>query len=277
MTLPDDFNSIEHFQGVIRKVHNRQVRDFFSDVGNDEWESDITTSRASLRTACTIEDNDTLVQSLFKYLFYHVTVRRGDEFIDPCYGIPTGTYQQTFKFRPQIKLIFKEDLEDVDPEFRPLTMECSLRLMDEDSESLTNTKLQTLANKIKIEFMSGSGYKFHKGKHQLVYTDKDKGYQLKIYPYSVTEGKDLISKILDIQGHTPNWENLNKSENDQPSGAYPIIPPNKQILGKSKKQPRKRPVGWVRFQYAECHLWGLEKPVILADRIYRFKESLTRP
>ena len=277
MALPENFNSVEHFQGVVRKVHNRKVKDYFSDVGADGIDPDITTSRGSLRTACIIDDNDTLTQSLFKYMFYHLTVRRGEEFLEPCYGIPTGTYQQTFKFRPQIKLIFKEDLDDVELGYRPLTMECSFKLMDEDSDSLTKTRPQSFANKIKTEFMAVSGYKFHKGKHQLIYTDKDKGYQLKIYPYSVTEGKELISKILDIQGHTPDWENLNKSENDQPSGAYPTIPSSKQILGKTQRQPRKRPVGWVRFQHAECHIWGLTKPVILADRVYRFLEALARP
>ena len=41
--LPLDFNDFEHLQSVIRKVHNKEVREAFSDLGGDEWLPNINT------------------------------------------------------------------------------------------------------------------------------------------------------------------------------------------------------------------------------------------
>lgn len=276
MPVPDDFNSVKHFQDTLRRLHNKQVRDYFSDVGGDEWELDISTTRASLRAACTIDDNDTLTQCLYRYIFFHISVRRGEEFTEPVYGIPVGSFQQTRKFKPQIKLIFKEDREDVYPDYSPLTAEYTCRLMDVDSDTITQTKINQIALKIKQEFTSAGGYRFHKGKTLVTYYEPNKGYSLQVYAYSVAEGREIINKILNIQNHTPDWQNSTVNENQEPSQAYPTIPQTKTILGKSTRLPRKRPVGYVRFQYALLHLWGKDKAIPLCDRVYRFLDPIER-
>ena len=65
-----DFNDFEHLQSVIRKVHNKEVREAFSDLGGDEWLPNINTPRASLRQACTIYDSDSALIMLLKQNLY---------------------------------------------------------------------------------------------------------------------------------------------------------------------------------------------------------------
>ena len=73
MTLPKNFNHWEHLQDIIRREHNKIVARYFKDLGDINWEPNITTSRAKLRTACTIQDKDTAIQTQIRlYLFYEI-------------------------------------------------------------------------------------------------------------------------------------------------------------------------------------------------------------
>ena len=98
----------------------------------------------------------------------------------PWVGMPKGSLDPTRKYKPQIFLYFKEDLDDVEEGYAPVEGKISFRLMNEDSESITRTKLTTIANKIKTEFGQGNGFTWKKGKEYYSYTDKEKGYQLQI-------------------------------------------------------------------------------------------------
>lgn len=274
MPLPDNFNPVEHFQDVVRKTHNPQVKRYFNDLGGEDIDPDISTPRSSLRTACLLDDDDTLTMSLFKYLFYHFTVRRGDEILEPVYGIPVGTYHETRKFKPQIKLIFKEDLDTVEDGFTRVEAEITFRLMNETGETLTNTKIERLARNIKNELAIGDGFKFKKGKKLCSYNDPEKGYKLQLYCYDEPEAMKVVEKVLSIQNHAPQWENFNESKNKNEKKAYPTIPPKKKIVGKNRRIPRKRPTATVRFQYATLDVWGLKKPIPLVDRVYRFLDPI---
>jgi hypothetical protein len=192
----------------------------------------------------------------------------------PIYGIPVGQAHETRKFKPQVCLQFKERADEVDPDYRPLTAEIKFRLMDETEDSITESKLKTIANKIKTEFGANGGFKWKKGKTLCAYNDPEKGYKLHIYAYSTSEGKEVINKVLDIQSHTPDWEKLTINENDQPSSAYPTIPRTKTIAGKTVRLPRRRPVGTVRFVRATCAVWGLTRPVPLIDLHGMLKNTL---
>jgi hypothetical protein len=91
-----------------------------------------------------------------------------------------------------------------------------------------------------------------------------------------TEGKRIVDKVLDIQGHSPDWKKFNHAENEIPSEAFPIVPGNQTILGKSRKKPRKRPIADVRFQYAVIKIDGLPHPITLVDRSGVFLNPLER-
>ena len=272
--LPLDFNDFEHLQSVIRKVHKKQVREAFSDLGGDEWLPNINTPRASLRQACTIYDSDSALIMLLKQNLYFLTLRKAQDYQAPIVGMPKGSLDPIRKYKPQIYLYFKEDADDVDPDFSPVDGRISFRLLNEDSESITKTKLTTLANKIKTEFGVSNGYTWKKGKEYYSYTDKEKVYQLKILAFSESEARQLITKILSIQNDTFQAKKFNKSSNDDPTAAYPTLPSTQNILGDVTRDPRRRPVATVRFQHATANVWGKPDLIPLYDRTFRYLNAL---
>lgn len=265
MTLPEDFSSAKHFRTVAIQSFNKLVKEAFKDIADDLPEA-INTPRASLRTACLVKPNDSSILINNRMMLFYFTLRQAADLQAPIYGTPVGRVHASRQFKPQVCLYFREDLDEVDPDFRPLTAEIKFRLMDETTESITTAKLTTLANRIKSEFNVSNGYKWRKGKVLCSYNDPQKGYKLQIYAVSASEGKQVIGKVLGCQNDSPDWEKLTVNENDNPAGAYPILPPNKSILGKVKRMPRRRPVGNVRFVRATCAIWGLTKPIALIDR-----------
>ena len=49
------------------------MREYFSDLGGESWEPEITSNRGALRVACTMNDADTATMMLMRlYLFYDV-------------------------------------------------------------------------------------------------------------------------------------------------------------------------------------------------------------
>ncbi len=259
--LPLDFNAFEHLQDTVRRPYNREVREAFSDLGGDEWLPDINTPRASLRQACTIYDSDSATMMAVKMMFFYFTLRKAQDMQAPLVGMPKGSLDPVRKYKPQICLFFKEDSGDVEEGYDPVEGRISIRLMNEDSESITKTELTNLGNRIRAEFGTGSGYVWKKGKEYYSYTDKEKGYQLQILAFSEAKARELINKILDIQNHSFEDKRFNKNNNGNPAAAYPTIPPNQNILGETVREPRKRPVADVRFQYAIANLWGRPQPI----------------
>ena len=274
--IPNEFRTVEHFKDVLKVTHNRQVRSHFRDVKVKDTDLTIKTSRGSLRTACLIQEKDSIMVAFARYLFYHVTVRRGEEMSEPIYGIPVGNFNEQRKYRPQIKLFFKEDMSDVDPSYRPLRSEISMRLMNEKPESLSKAELEKFARNIRQEFCKPNLYKFKKGKVLVTYKDLEKGYDFQLYVFSKTEGIEVIKKCLSVQNHKYDPSLLNSSENDSPAAAYPTLPKQKTIVGKRYSQPRKRPVGNVRFQYAVCSIWGVTKPIGLVDGVGKLLNPILR-
>ncbi len=274
MVLPLDFNGFEHLQSVIRKLHNNEVRDSFSDLGGDEWLPNINTPRSSLRQACTIYDSDSATMMLLKQNLFFLLLRKAQDYQAPIVGVPKGSFDAIRKYRPQITLYFKEDAGDVEQGYNAVDGRISFRLMNEDSESITRTRLTSLANKIRTEFGTSNGYTWKKGKEYYNYTDKAKGYQLQILAFSESEARQLITKVLDVQNHSFQAKKFTKSSNDDPSSAYPTIPANQTILGEVTREPRKRPVADVRFQFAIANIWGRSELIPLYDRSFKYLNAL---
>ena len=273
MPLPENYSPWELLQSVVTRIQNRRVRDSFNDLGGDDWEPDISSSRGALRQACTIADVDTAPMVLIRLLLFYFLVENAERFKTPVYGIPITAFQASRKFKPQVVLFFQEDHQDVEPGYSPVTGEISFRIMNEESSTITQTKLKTIAQKIKTLFMTGSGFIWKKGKVMCSYTDKEKGYQMVLYCRNKTEGRRVIEQVLDIQGHTPKWSKMNVRENEEPATAYPTIPANINVMGQTQKEPRSLPIADVRFQYAISHIWGRRNPVYLADNAGIFRTA----
>jgi hypothetical protein len=273
MALPSDFNAFEHLQDIWRKVHNKRVREHFRDLADPDgdWDAEIDTPRGSLRVACTMNDDDTGDMTTIRTLLFWVVLGEAAALQPPIYGIPVDRFQQTVKFAPQVTLYFKEDWSDVEEGYAPIDAEVSFRMMGESTQSLSQAELNNLAAKIRNEFATGQGYRWQKGRVVLSYRDLDRGYRFIIHAYSETEGRDVISKILSLQGHSIDLKFLTIN---QLAETPPIVPPSQTILGRARRLPRKRPVGFVRFLYADINIWGLPNAVCLVDRSGRRRSAL---
>ncbi len=262
----------ETLQSVIRRWQNRELREYFNDFGIDEnWDPDLTTPRGKLAHVLRHDDDDPYLVTMLKcWFFEHI---RGQAYRVPYYGIPVSSFQESRKFQPQVKLYFREDLEDVDPDFGPVEGEISFRIMGDPN--ITKAQAQAMANRVKLAFGNGgSGYIWRKGKDMATYTDWAKGYQLQLLTRSRTEAREVISKVLECQNDTPNWKRMNYSENAEPSEAFPTIPEQEMIYGELRRTARVRPVADVRFQYALLHIHGIKAPVVLLDRSFTYSTAL---
>ena len=273
--------SWEHLQDVWRKVHNKRVKEHFRDFINDPDDDDawnnfigsinLNIPRQSLCLACLQSDNDTADMTILRTLLFWLVLGQASALHPPLYTMPTDRYQQQVKFAPQITLYFKEDSSDVEDGYAPIDAEISFRLKNETYETITRSELQTVASKLRTEFATGAGYRWKKGRTKLSYRDLDNGYLLSINAFSETEGREVINKVLDIQGHTLD---LDKLSIQQLAETPPIVPPTRQILGKTRRLPRRRPVGYVRFIYAEAHIWSIPEGICLLDRSGRRKNPV---
>lgn len=267
MPLPPEFSDWEHFQSVLIAVQNRRIRKEFDDADDD----DISTPRGSLKQACLLKDADSAIQSLMRLWLYYVVLGGATAMHPPLYSIPSDRYQQLVRFAPQVTMYFKEDIEDVEDNFAPLDAEISFRLMGESNTTISKQDLERLATKIRSEFASAGGYRWKKGRVKLNYRDQDQGYLLSINAFSESEGKEVIRKVLELQSHTLDEGKLTINQLGE---APPTLPPTQQILGKTRRQPRRRPVGYVRFVWAEVHIHGIPEGICLLDRSGRRRNPI---
>ncbi len=264
MAVPPEFNEVEHLQATIRRYVNRQIREDFQDLGGDNWEPETGTTRGAMRHALTHKDTDPLPVTLSRMFLYYFTYGKAQALQAPIYGMPSIAFQELFRFKPQIRLLFIEDQSLVEDGYEPVKAEVTFRIMDETESTMTPAKAQVLANRINSLFAAGQGFTWKKGHEKWLYFDNSKGYQLRILAWNETEAKKIIEQVLDIQGHTPDWEAFLSVSTKKRS--FLAIPKMKFVYGKNRREPRDRPVAFVRFRLAELHLWGMFNTVTLVDK-----------
>lgn len=271
-----NINPWEHLQDLYMKTYNKDVREEFSDAPGADIDPNSSTPRQSLKRACLIEENDTVSIALARVIYYYFVLRKGRDIQIPVYGIPAMEVQESRKFKPQCFLYFLEDYQDVDDGFSPVAGEITFRIMNHDSESITEPYLKSLANQIKSEFGQGNGFVWKKGKTNAAYTNKDNGFQLRVLCRSMAEGERVIKAALSITNIPFESDRISEINNGNPTSAYPTVPGTIRILGKTRKRPRKRPIADVRFQYALLHVHGLPNPICLVDRTGTFRNPLVK-
>lgn len=271
MALPDNFSPWEHLQDTVRQAVNTQVRNEFSDI---EVDNDISTPRASLKLACLHDDKDNGFMTLIRLVLYYVVIK-GFGFPE-IYSVPISTVNEGLRYRPQIHLHFVESARFIRSGETPVDSQIKFRLMNEKTETLSQSDALNYARKIKTLFGSGSGFTWARGKNMFTYSDGTKGYNMQLLVQSEAEGKRIATRVLEIQGHVPDWQFANYKQNLEPTQAYPTNPPNKLILGKSTRAKRRRPVTTLNFRHAFLHVEGLPKPVVLYDKSQHYKTALVK-
>lgn len=273
MALPSSFNKWSHLRKVIRNIQNDLVRREFTDI--DNLDEAIDTPRASLRTACKIRGDDSALMVYLRLWLFYVILRKAKDLHPPIYAVPEKN-AVIRKHRPQIKLYFLEDYQDVEAGESPVEGEISFRLMSETTDSLTNSKIQSWANKIATDFASGSRFIWRKGKNGFNYTDWEAGYQLQLFVRDRTEGRRVVSAVLGLNNATPDWTKATYNENEDPTNAYPYNPGYQTILGEQQRRYRRRPVVDVRFHSAFLFLSGVPNPVVLVDTQILYRNPVVR-
>lgn len=258
-------NNWKNLRSFLRKSYNREVNEWFRDVTDPT--PDNTSPRKQAKRACLILPKETQNTALLKVLNFRFVVQR-THLRPHVYGTPIGTLNIQRKYRPQIVFEFLEDVDDVVAGYDRLDGRISYRLMNETSDTLTVTELTNIARRIDTQFNTGNGFIWKKGKDLASYTDWDKGYQLQLLVRNKADAREIVTKVLATNNDTPTWSKFNYKENDEPTTAYPTIPSTQNILGRSIREPRIRPIASVRYQYAYCSIWGKPQPVILHDRSY---------
>lgn len=277
MPLPAGFNKWNHFISVLTQIQNRIVREEFNDVSDDvSWIQDISTPRASLRTACTINANDNQPLVLLKLFLFYIILRKAQDMQIPYYGMPVGALGAQRKYRPQVCLYFSQDAVAVGSGESPVTGEISFRLMDETTDTLTRGNLEILGNRIKSQLGTGGGFVWRKGREMVTYTDWDRGMQLQILCINQAEGERVIRAVLDCASVPFDAKRQNHIVNADATRKYPASVQRKSILGKIRDLPRERPVANVRFRYATLSVHGLPRPVHLYDRGITLVDCIVR-
>lgn len=274
MPEPDNFSPTEQFQDVNKKIANKIIREYFKDVINLESDLDLTAPRQALLKACLHKEDDSLILTVGRnQLFEQYTSYARDR-----HPIVTGDLlnelSEETAYKPKITLYFKEDDDDVDPDYKSVPMEVSWRLIDKTSTTITKTELTAIANKIKTKFGSGSGYIFKKGRKIVSYRQKSSGYEFLIRARTLADGKELIRDILTMNGDSIEAGLLKLSEVDDEAEAFPYNPGTQTILGKRHPKVRKRPLVNVRFRYAYATLYGRQQPIYLYSRTHSIPDAL---
>lgn len=259
MPLPENFSEFEHLQDTIRRDYNKAVRAYFKNQADD----DLSTPKSSLKHACLIKDDDTATMTLMRMWLFEITVGHAQSLQTPVYGIPVQELQSNAKFKPQVKLYFKEAYdEEVHKDGTPQARgEITFRLMDETSETISRTKAEQLAKAIKQEIATPV-LVWEKGWFKSTYLDTERGYDLRLLVKSKVEGERIVKKLLTIQNHTFNSDYFQFVDHNR---SYPINPGTHRVYGHTVKKFRTRPRADLKFCYAQLLIHGQIKPVNLVS------------
>lgn len=259
-----EFNSIEHLQSLCRKVLNPEIKKDFADVSDELTELDISTTASSLRAACLHIDNDSLLMTVGKLLFYYLVINKAQDLQAPIYGVPKATHDFSKKYKPKIYYHFEQDKAAIPEGYSKLDARIHVTLMDETLASINPTKARTIATEIKRIFtLNGQGITWDKGKHLVTYLDEENGYDFYLYAISKQEGIDLIKKFLDVRNHiyNDNYLIVHTPERDSVN----VVTTTHKVYDSQVKEERWRPTAKLRFIRATLQLRGYTDDIRLVD------------
>jgi hypothetical protein len=264
--LPENFNSFEHLQSVYRKQFNKQVLNYFKDIG-DEWEPEVNTSRGSLRVACTMTDDDNALMMELRHKLLYDVLGYGRSGLAVYYGSRDGQ-DVPVTGCPRIYFYFSQDADAVPKGEIRIDAEYSFRLTSETQSTITPTEAKRLATEIKTLFVSArQGIVLTKGKNQYLYFHKEKGYRLRIYGNTENDAVDVIKKLLQLTNTPYDSDRLTVAT---PKRSNVATPETHIVYGVTKKKKKFRPIANVRFRYAYMQIPGKKEPVFLVDTTYRY-------
>jgi len=174
--------------------------------------------------------------------------------------------------QPRVLLSFVEDIENIEPGRSPTTGEIGWRIMDKTDNpdsplpKISKKDLRELATKIKSSFWANNGYVWSKGKNMYSYTMWLQGYQFQLLCRNKSGAKEIIEKVLAIQGHKYNSKYFRNNLAEEPEKNYPEKPQKIVVLEEEIEAPRYRRVTNVRFEYATIWLSKWPQLITLVNK-----------
>lgn len=252
--------------------YNTEVYNYFKDNAIDDLPN--KQNKQKIRDFCLIGAKDSKLTADYKIRYFREQVQRTH--LKPAiYGVPTHVVKEDKTVYPEVKLFFRQDYGSVVPNRSPVEAECSFRLLGSTWDTITESEIESLANKIKNQLSSGGkGITFPKGKHIVSYTDKKYGYYLQFYTINLEEGIEMIKKVLAIQNHPydddkPKIHTPKRNSENNPIGTV-------KVLGKPKAKHRWRPTATVRFCWATMDFQELDVPIRLIDTTGTWLDALVK-
>ncbi len=274
MPLPDNFNAWEQLQDTLRFWHNKAVNKYFKNTTSDS----LTTPKESLKVACTMRDGDTATMTMMRLWLFEVTAGHAQSLQAPIYGVPVQELQRDSKFRPQIKLYFKEpySFEKHGDGTEQVRGEIGFRIMNRTAETISRADAEQYALEIKNAFATPPLI-WKKGKFKCTYLDLENGLDLRLLCATKLEGQSLVQSVLNIVDKTYNDDNFQFIENTK---EFPTNPGTHLVYGRTVKKFRQRPTSDVKFTHAQLIIPGQVKAVNLVavnGRLRSVIQSVTSP
>lgn len=232
----------ERRQNTFRQLHNREVREVFSDVfdvpedGVPYDPSKITppdSPRRILRQDLLINDADSfpeiyLSRELLKFM-------KDDDipvFLPSYDDIPISSTS-----RPHVHLYFIEKKSTaIIAKRRRVDALISFRITDKTVSTITKADLNELEREINLAFPSS--YRLEKGRNKYSYRDKENGFEFILTLNSEAEAREVITKVLAVRDKTPDFERLTTSTSEKNFTITQTI----NIFNVPEKLPKQRPI-----------------------------------
>jgi hypothetical protein len=203
---------------------------------------------------------------------FEVTAGRLQSVQTPIYGIPVQELHRETKFRPQIKLYFKEpyNIQKHGTGKLQARAEIGFRIMNRTSETITRADAVEYAREIKAEFITNPLI-WKKGKYKCTYLDLENGFDLRLLCASKSEGISTVQSVLKIVDKTYNDDNFQFIENTK---NFPANPGTHRVYGKTLTKPVQRPTLDVKLTHAQLLIYGQLKPVNLVSVGQRLRSAI---
>ena len=271
MALPDNFDGFEHLQDVYRKSANKEVAQFFSDLG-ENWEPSLADGRSNLRVACTHLDSDTSIMTQLRTTLFYKMLGYEKNGLAVFYG-SRENQETSVVGHPKIVFYFSQDAQAVPTQEYKADAEYSVRLMNlQNTSTNLRNKLLEIANEIKVQFVNAKkGIILTKGNLCVSYKDVEHGFPngSKILTNAEDDAIDIYRRICNVVD-IPFDETKITVHNPKKSSTIGLSSGTQVIMGKTRKKRAYRRVVNVRFRYAYALIPGEPQPVFLIDTTYRY-------
>lgn len=264
MALPEPFSDVEHWQRVVRREYNDEIRQHFKDKfgGSDTWEAEIRTTRGQMLQALLHQDSDPVQLTLGRMKLYDFVFTRHQQ--SPTFIDMTDRPFEAFTYRPEVTLYFYKSTTTKEKKIVRDRGFISYRLVGESSETITPAKNRVRAERIKDLFATPNRFIWHKGKLKFTYQDYKNGYFFRVLATTKAEAKRLIEQVLDIERKVPDWDRLSTGTPERQSTK---TRQTQRIYGKEREVPRWRPTVDVPFLRATISIHGIPYQVPLLECI----------